>query len=190
MKNNLLKLSPELKGGLLIILAMTIIGPNDLIIPLIKSESGLWQFHFSRSLLALPIILIYLTYQGEKVKIIHLRSVMVRTAFFMLSMLIYFGCLAFLPIAVIGAGMFTSPIFVLLFSAIFFKQKIGYKRILAVTIGSVGVWIILDPTGVNFSFVSNCKTAMSDKGSAPITLALNSLSPFTLTIISSASWMT
>ncbi len=151
MKNNLLKLSPELKSGLLIILAMTIIGPNDLIIPLIKSESGLWQFHFSRSLLALPIILIYLTYQGEKVKIIHLRSVMVRTAFFMLSMLIYFGCLAFLPIAVIGAGMFTSPIFVLLFSAIFFKQKIGYKRILAVTIGSVGVWIILDPTGVNFS---------------------------------------
>ena len=65
MKNNLFKLSPELKGGLLIILAMTIIGPNDLIIPLIKSESGLWQFHFSRSLLALPIILIYLKFSSE-----------------------------------------------------------------------------------------------------------------------------
>ena len=52
----LMKLSPELRGGLLIILAMTIIGPNDLIIPLIKSESGLWQFHFSRSIIAIPVI--------------------------------------------------------------------------------------------------------------------------------------
>jgi hypothetical protein len=42
-------------------------------------------------------------------------------------------------------------------------------------------------TGINFSLVSNCKTAISDNGSAPITVALNSLSPFTLTIISSAS---
>ena len=45
-------------------------------------------------------------------------------------------------------------------------------------------------TGINFSFVSNCSTAISDKGSAPITLALNSLSPFTLITISSASWIT
>ena len=147
----LMKLSPELRGGLLIILAMTIIGPNDLIIPLIKSESGLWQFHFSRSIIAIPVILIYLIFIREKVKIKHLKAVLVRTAFFMVSMLIYFGCLAFLPIAVIGAGMFTSPIFVLLFSAYFFKQKIGIKRIIAVIIGSIGVWIILDPTGVNFS---------------------------------------
>ena len=46
---------------------------------------------------------------------------------------------------------------------------------------------LLNLTGINFSLVSNCKTAISDKGSAPITLALNSLSPFTLTIMSSAS---
>ena len=45
-------------------------------------------------------------------------------------------------------------------------------------------------TGTKLSFVFNCNTAISDKGSAPITLALYSLSPFTLTIISSASWIT
>ena len=45
-------------------------------------------------------------------------------------------------------------------------------------------------TGTNFSFVSNCKTAISERGSAPITFALNSLSPFTRTIISSASVIT
>ena len=45
-------------------------------------------------------------------------------------------------------------------------------------------------TGMNFSLESNFKTAISERGSAPITLALNSLSPLTLTIISSASWIT
>ena len=45
-------------------------------------------------------------------------------------------------------------------------------------------------TGVNFSFESNCKTAISDNGSEPITLALYSLSPSTRTIISSAPWIT
>ena len=42
-------------------------------------------------------------------------------------------------------------------------------------------------TGINFSFVSNCKIAISDNGSEPITYALNSLSSFTLIMISSAS---
>ena len=42
-------------------------------------------------------------------------------------------------------------------------------------------------TGLNFSSVSNCNTAISIKGSAPSTFALYSWSPLTLTIISSAS---
>ena len=45
-------------------------------------------------------------------------------------------------------------------------------------------------TGTNFSSVSIWRTAISIPGSAPITFALNSLSPFTLTTISSAPWMT
>ena len=45
-------------------------------------------------------------------------------------------------------------------------------------------------TGINFSSVSSCNTAISISGSAPKTLALNSSSPLTLTIISSAPWIT
>ena len=41
-------------------------------------------------------------------------------------------------------------------------------------------------TGMNLSFETICKTAISDNGSAPTILALYSLSPSTLTTISSA----
>ena len=43
---------------------------------------------------------------------------------------------------------------------------------------------------MNFSLVSNCKTAISESGSAPITFALNFFSPFTCTTISSAPSIT
>ena len=60
-------------------------------------------------------------------------------------MLLYFGAMPMMPIAEAGAGLFTSPIFVLLFSAILFGERIGFRRILAVLVGSVGVWCVLQP---------------------------------------------
>ena len=46
MKNIFQNFSPELQGGLLIILAFIVIGPNDILVPIIAKESSLWQFHF------------------------------------------------------------------------------------------------------------------------------------------------
>ena len=50
-----------------------------------------------------------------------------------------------MPIAEAGAGLFTSPIFVLLFSMVFFKERIGWRRIMAVVIGTMGVILVLQP---------------------------------------------
>ena len=154
MKNILKFMPPEIKGGLIIVLAFTIIGPNDTLVPFIAAESGLWQFHFCRSIIAILLIVLFFKFTDYKITIYSYKSIAWRTSFYVISMLIYFGCLSFLPIAVTGAGMFTSPIFVLLFSAFIFKEHIGFKRICAVLVGSIGVWIILDPTEVNFSLVN------------------------------------
>ena len=147
-------LSPKLQGGLLIVLAFIIIGPNDVLIPFVALESGLWQFHLCRSIIAIILIAFFIKITRSKVFIIDLRSIVLRTFFYVVSMVIYFGCLSFLPIAVTGAGMFTSPIFVLIFSYFIFKQHIGLKRIAAVIIGSIGVWVILNPTGLDFSLIT------------------------------------
>ena len=146
--------SPELNGGLLIVLAMTIIGPNDTIIPFIAEESGLWQFHFSRSLIAVLVLLFCLYIMGVKLKILSLSSILIRTLFFTLSMIIYFGSLGFIPIAITGAGMFTAPIFVLIFSSILYKDPLDRNKIFAVLLGSIGVWIILDPSSNKFQILN------------------------------------
>ena len=151
MKNIFQKFPAELQGGILIILAFVIIGPNDILVPIIARESGLWQFHFCRSLIAITLLSLLMILTGHQFIINNLVAVIIRSLLYTFSMLIYFGCLSFLPIAIVGAGMFSAPIFVLIFSYFLFKQKIGINLISAVVVGSFGVWLILNPSAENFS---------------------------------------
>ena len=64
-------------------------------------------------------------------------------------MVIYFGALAFLPVALVAAGLFTAPIFVLLLSRFAYGHPIGPVRILAVAIGFLGVVLVLGPEAVS-----------------------------------------
>ena len=60
-------------------------------------------------------------------------------------MVIYFGALAFLPVALVAAGLFTAPIFVLLIERFAYGTRIGPVRILAVALGFAGVILVLGP---------------------------------------------
>ena len=57
-----------------------------------------------------------------------------------------------MPTAKAGAGLFISSIFVLIFSTILFKERIGWRRIVAVLIGTFGVLLVLQPGHEGFSF--------------------------------------
>ena len=61
------------------------------------------------------------------------------------AMLIYFGCLAILPIGIVVAGLFTSPIFVLLIAVIFQGKRVGWLRSLAIVTGFAGALLVIRP---------------------------------------------
>ena len=88
----------------------------------VEIQGGFWQFHFCRSLIAIALMTLLMVLTGQKFIINNLISVIIRSILYTFSMLIYFGCLSFLPIAIVGAGMFTAPIFVLIFSYFLFKH--------------------------------------------------------------------
>lgn len=146
--------SGEIWGGLYILFAMFIIGPNDTLVVVLEDDVGVGQFHFLRSLLAIPLILVIGWVVGTNWTIYRPWAIIIRNLCFSAAMLIYFSSLSFLPMAVTGAGLFTCPIFVLIFSRLLFGQHIGWRRISAVVIGSLGVLIILDPNGTGFSWMN------------------------------------
>jgi drug/metabolite transporter (DMT)-like permease len=122
-----------------------IIGFTDNYVRVIAADAGLWQFHATRSVMALAILVALAAPFGLRLKPHRWRPVLARSLIHGCAMLIYFGCLAFLPVAEVAAGLFTAPIFVLLISRFAFGHPVGPFRIAAVALGFLGVIFVLGP---------------------------------------------
>ena len=122
-----------------------IIGFTDNFVRVIAAEAGLWQFHAVRGVTALAILGVAARPLGLRLAPRNLRAVAGRSLIHGCAMLIYFGCLAFLPVAMVAAGLFTAPIFVLLIARFAFGHPVGPYRIAAVLIGFLGVILVLGP---------------------------------------------
>ena len=122
-----------------------IIGFTDNFVRVIAADGGLWQFHALRGVMAMAILGLAARPLGLRLAPQNLGAVAGRSLIHGCAMLIYFGCLAFLPVATVAAGLFTAPIFVLLISRFAFGHPVGPYRIAAVLIGFVGVILVLGP---------------------------------------------
>jgi drug/metabolite transporter (DMT)-like permease len=142
--------SPEkaiLAGGAEIALSMAIIGIVDNVVRLIAAEAGVWQFHAARSLIGLPLLLLWCRWRGIPLRPRRLPQVAVRTGIQAAAMYLYFASLPMMPIAQVGASLFTAPIFVLIYSVLFFGQRVGGVRTFAVALGFAGALLVLKPEG-------------------------------------------
>ncbi|MDJ0857996.1 MAG: DMT family transporter [Dinoroseobacter sp.] len=138
----------------LIIAAMAIIGVIDNYVRFIAEDAGLWQFHAVRSAMALICLGGVGLVMGWRWRMVRPWAVLIRSLLMGSAILLYFGALAALPIATAGAGLFTSPIFVLMISALLLGERIGPWRILAVGLGFAGMLLILKPGGSAFEAVA------------------------------------
>lgn len=136
---------PVMRAALLVLGYATFIGFTDNFVRVIAAEAGLWQFHLTRTAMTLVLIAACLPFIPLRLRPLRLRAVVARSAVHGIAMLIYFGALAFLPVAVVAAGLFTAPIFVLLITRFVYGHSIGIVRILAVALGFAGVALVLGP---------------------------------------------
>ena len=144
-------IAPTSQGAILLVVGISIFGFSDNLTMLVSDDVGVGQFHFSRSLFAVFMVALLGKLLGLSIIPKLWKPVLVRTFFMVVAIFLYFSVLPMIPIAEAGAGLFTSPIFVLLFSVIFLKERIGWRRISAVITGSCGVLLVLRPGGEGFS---------------------------------------
>jgi drug/metabolite transporter (DMT)-like permease len=134
--------------------AMLIVGIIDNYVVVLAAHGGLWQFHLMRTLMALPVFALLAFLGVGQLRPKRFKAVVLRSVLMAMAMVLYFGCLAFLPLAQVLAGLFTSPIFVMLLSVVFLGQKIGKWQILAVTIGFSGSLLVLQPDPANLGLLT------------------------------------
>ncbi|MGS4983803.1 EamA-like transporter family protein [Pseudosulfitobacter pseudonitzschiae] len=130
-------------AALSMLIAMLLLGFVDNYVARIATEVSVWQFLAVRSVMALGLVA-GLSFAGmgtlrpKRWWAVGLRSLLIA-----IGMMCYFGSLAFMPIAQSLAGLFTSPIFVLLMTVLVLRQKIGPWRVIAVVVGFTGILVVL-----------------------------------------------
>lgn len=141
-------------AALTMLAAMMVIGCIDNFIALIARDAGLWQFQILRAAMGLPLVVLASVVGFGTLCALRLWAVALRSFFVAFAMLFYFGSLAFMPLAQALAGLFTSPIFILLITAFILREPVGPARIFAVIIGFIGILLVLDSDWATLSWTS------------------------------------
>ena len=141
-------------AALTMLAAMMVIGCIDNFIALIARDAGLWQFQILRAAMGLPLVVLASVVGFGTLWALRLWAVALRSFFVAFAMLFYFGSLAFMPLAQALAGLFTSPIFILLITAFILREPVGPARIWAVFIGFIGILLVLDSDWSTLSWIS------------------------------------
>lgn len=136
-----------------IIFAVFSLSLGDAIIKSISVSFPLWQLYVLRSVIAIPLLLIFIKWRHSGLNLIPkaIGWVLLRS-FFMAAMLAtYYIALPHLQLSVAAAAYNTLPLFIILLSAIVLKQKIQPIGWFAIGLGFIGVLFLLRPTIEGFN---------------------------------------
>ncbi|MEL7180880.1 MAG: DMT family transporter [Pseudomonadota bacterium] len=142
------------RAALTILAGMAVLGLSDNFILYITDASSLWQFHLLRSIVALAVILGVAAMGLGVIRPKRFGAVAARSGIQGVSMLIYFGCLAILPVGLVVAGFFTAPLFVALIAAVFQGKRITPLHAFAIVLGFAGALLVIRPDSANLELVA------------------------------------
>ncbi len=132
-------------GAAMIVSGMVVVGFIDNFVRVAAAEIGLWQFQLLRVGFAVPALFLAARLLGARPLPRRWGGALLRTGFAVASMTLYFGALPAAPIAVVAAGLFTSPLWALLFTALLYREPLGPRRLFAAALGFAGVLTMLRP---------------------------------------------
>ena len=144
------------KAIILILLGMTVFAIQDTLIKLLSDTTNIYLIYFTRSMIGLFVIFVFLKIKRLPIifKTHYPLLTLLRTFFFFLGFSLYYYSLTKLSLAMAVTLFFVSPFFITIFSMFIIKEVIGYRRWLAILIGFIGVYLVMDPKFENFNIYS------------------------------------
>lgn len=142
-------LSDNTRGAILMMAAMAAFSINDAIMKGLVSHINLYQVLFLRGLLTLVLVMTVLTKVTGPVSLRMPKQdrklVALRSAAEMTASIGIVTALSKMPFANVSAILQSSPLMIALGAALVFRQPIGWRRMLAIGIGFIGVLFIVKP---------------------------------------------
>ncbi len=153
-----LKLEPHVKGMAIMVLSVLMLPLMDAIGKWLATADAMppATVTFMRFFVQFWLMLAIVAADGGRaaLRTRHLTANLVRGALMGGGGLCFFTAVKYMPLADAMAVFFAEPLILTLFSALFLKEKVGWRRFSAVGVGLVGTMIVIQPSFEIFGPVS------------------------------------
>ena len=144
-------------GSLSAVIAVFCFSTNDVAIKFISKDYALHLVVLIRSLVGLIVLFLFIVPLSGGIKVLYTNRLglhLLRGFCVVFANITFFLGLAALPLAEGVAIFFISPLLITIFSVVFLKEIVGPRRWAAVTLGLIGVLVILRPGSATFQTAS------------------------------------
>ena len=133
-------------------LAMAVIPLNDALIKIMSSSISLGQVVAVRAMISLILVLLFSDGLRGMLNLSNpiFWQFVGRAMCLVVAMLLFFVSLGSLPLANVIAIFFVAPLIITLLSVPLLGEKIGVHRLASVSVGMIGVLVIIQPGGTEF----------------------------------------
>ena len=148
--------SNNTKGILLILTAMLIFAVQDSLMKYIYNSVSLYEVYIIRTIVSFILVIIFLKILKKPIvfKTHYPLLTLCRVILFFFGFSSFYIALTVMPLATATALFFISPFLITIFAKIILKDQIGPRRWIAVIVGFIGVYIILNPNFDDFDYFS------------------------------------
>ncbi|MBF96233.1 MAG: Riboflavin transporter [Alphaproteobacteria bacterium MarineAlpha9_Bin4] len=145
-------MSSSIKSGIWMLFASINFALLNTLVKYLSADFHLSQIIFFRSFFAVIFIFPWIIKSGIKsLKTNSIKLQSTRCILAVLAMYLWFYSISKIPLAEATAINFTAPIFGAIFAIFLLKEKIKYRRIIAILISLVGALIIIRPGLTHFN---------------------------------------
>jgi len=150
-------ISDNTRGAILMMLSMAAFTFNDVLIKSVAGDVPLFQAVFIRGILTTAMIALIAVSRGAfrtNIRAADWRFIGLRTVGEIGSTVFYLTALFHMKIGSVIAILQSLPLAITLAGALFFHERVGWRRYLAIIIGFAGVMLIVQPGAGGFNAYS------------------------------------
>lgn len=138
---------------LIVVGSVFLLSVSDAIIKATSADTSMWQLYVIRSVLASGILMALVVHLRGATNLWPLSPlwVVIRSLLLSLMWIAFYGALPFISLTVAALAIYTTPLFIALFSALSLKENVTTRKWLAICLGFVGVVITLAPSTEDFN---------------------------------------
>ena len=142
-----------LRAGLLMVCAMGSFVCNDTIVKIVGKHLPVGELIALRGVMAMAILTAICASQGllGDLPRIRQKNVLLRSTCDLFATIAFVTALVHMPIANLTSVMQAVPLVVALLSMLFLGEEVGWRRMIAIVGGFIGVLMIVKPSVSNFS---------------------------------------